>query len=217
MNKLVKSDIYIMKRMIWRKTYPDGDTIVLAKGGDGPLWVSITPYGVDPRIGIDIDLVSNEPDAVSLKDIYDYYRAQDMTRQEWKRTIRAKAFETKYTNLLTDVKGVLQGLSMYLTDIPPKLSIRKDRIWVDATNGTVVVDETRFSGIDYESCLILKVIVGAGGNWVSRSEMQKSEPHLLDVGRIDRKINHLQDNHKAVGSLIERSRKGFRIDPNMFR
>ena len=213
---MLAADRDTMKRFIWRKTYPAGDAFILANGGDGPIGVFVTPVGDDPRTGIDIDIATNQPDAVTLKDVYDYYRNQDMTWEEWSRNIMAEVVERRHAELLADVRDVLQRLAKYAEDAPQAVSVRKPRISVDAAGGTVMVDDTTFSGIDYESCLIVKVLVEARGNWVSRREMQQVEPYLKDVARIDRKIDHIQENHKAVGGLIERQSKGFRIGPQMF-
>lgn len=248
MKAMQSVDRDIMKRFIWRKTYPAGDTFTWANGGDGPIVVSVTPIGDDPRTGIDIeiavallpqgrrssgqtsrpasrDCVSSSASpfgdddlclAVTLKDVYDYYRTQDMTWEEWSRYIRADVFGRRYAELLGDVKDVSQILAKYSGGVSEVVVKSQPRISVDAGSGAVVVDDSMFSGIDYESCLIVKVLVEASGNWVSRREMQESEPQLQLVARIDRKIDHIQENHKAVGGLIERQSKGFRIRPQMF-
>lgn len=215
-NTMLAADRETMKRFIWRKTYPAGDSFIWANGGDGPIGVFVTPIGDDPRTGIDIDIATNEPDAVRLRDVYDYYRTQDMIWEEWSRNIMAEVIERRHAELLADVRDVLQRLAKYAGEAPQSISVRKPRISVDTVGGTIVVDDTTFSGIDCESCLIVKVLVEARGNWVSRREMQESEPHLQLVARIDRKIDYLQENHKAVGGLIERQSKGFRIRPQMF-
>lgn len=216
MKSMLAADRETMKRFIWRRTYPDGDAFLWANGGDGPIGVFVTPIGDDPRTGIDIDIATNEPNAVRLRDVYDYYRTQDVTWEEWSRHIMAEVIERRHAELLADVRDVVQRLAKYAADAPQVVSVRKPRIFVDAVGGIIVVDDTTFSGIDYESCLIVKVLVEAKGNWVSRREMQESEPNLQLVARIDRKIDHLTENHKAVGGLIERKSKGFRIRPQMF-
>src|SRR5580704_17152330 len=99
-------DRAIMERFIWRKTYPAGDTIIWANGGDGPMVVSETPFGDDPLTGIDVEIVANEPDAVTLRDVYNYYRCQDTTWEEWSGKIRAENVERRYAELLGDLKDV---------------------------------------------------------------------------------------------------------------
>ena len=49
-NSMLAADRDIMKRFIWQKTYPDGDTFIWANGGDGLLMVSVTPWVMIPEL-----------------------------------------------------------------------------------------------------------------------------------------------------------------------
>lgn len=216
MNTMYAADRDIMKRAIWRKTYPNGETIVLANGEDGPLLVRITPVGNDPRSGIDVEIATNEPDAVTLKEIYEYYRRQDVTWEEWSTKIKNETLVKQHQQLVSEVKGVVQCFAKYSDHVPQIASAKKPRITVDEGSGTIEVDGTIFSGIDYHDCLIVKGLVNAKGNWLSRSEMQTNETQLKCLARIDRRIDYIQENHKAIGNLIERQTKGYRILPHMF-
>jgi hypothetical protein len=212
------ADKKIMKRFIWRQTYPEGETIVLANGAEGPLWVTITPLGDDPRIGIELEIESNEPDAVDLRVIYEYYRSKDMTWEEWDKNIKHEIIAVKYEKLLRAGQDHALVVSECSGHIPQVRREVKPRITVDAGAGIIWVDDAKIVGLDYEDCLIVKVLVEAKGNWVSSNEMRQSEPHLAPVKRIDRKIDRLQANSNVnvIGNLIERSPKGYRITPSMF-
>jgi hypothetical protein len=93
-------DQYIMKRFIWKRIPPDGETIILAAGGDGVVTAHITPLGDDPKVWIDIEFCSNDPEWVTLKMIYDYYRREDMTWADWKQNLQNERAASRYKELV---------------------------------------------------------------------------------------------------------------------
>jgi hypothetical protein len=209
-------DMQIMKRFIWRCIFPDEVMVVLAQGGDGegPVTAHLTPLGDDPRMGIDVELHSNLPEYVTLREVYDYYRAQDMTHAEWKRNLMGELAAMRYKALAAEVGQLAAKHSGMSAPCPAR---KNARIVVDAPAGTIEVDERIFGGIDYHDCLIVKALVKARGNWMSRAEMQEEEPQLQAEDRLDRRINRkIKQNHKLIGDLIETSNKGYRIKPFMF-
>jgi hypothetical protein len=96
--------------------------------------------------------------------------------------------------------------------VPP----RSARISVDVLAGTITIDTTTFAGIEYHDCLILKVLIQARGNWMSRTDMQGQETPLANVPRIDRNISALRQSVPALDAIIESGPRGFRITPRMF-
>jgi len=60
--------------------------VILANGADGPAWADLTPLWDDER-GWDLHFETNLPEWVTLVRIYDHFREQDMTAQEWKAAV----------------------------------------------------------------------------------------------------------------------------------
>lgn len=75
-----------MERFICDRIRTDRTRIVLADGGDGPAWVDLILLLGDDG---DFDLViqTNEPDAFSLRDVYEHFRRQERTSWEREREL----------------------------------------------------------------------------------------------------------------------------------
>jgi hypothetical protein len=221
MDEFYRIDKQIMKRCIWKCIYPDEVTVVLADGGDGPVLAHLTPLGDDPRVGVDVELRTNLPEYVTLREVYDHYRAQDMTHAEWKRNTMNELAAMRYRDLPAELGPLVALVGQFAAKhsgiSPPCPAPKGPRIVVDEAAETIEVDGIRFAGIEYCDCLIVKELVKARGNWVSAADMHQSEPRLREYGRIDRRINkHIKRDHRVIGNLIETSGKGSRIKPFMF-
>lgn len=59
--------------------------IYLTQGGGGEdIYADLYPM-IDDMGGCDLQIETNEPETGGLNDVYEYYRHQDMTYEEWKR------------------------------------------------------------------------------------------------------------------------------------
>jgi hypothetical protein len=90
-----------MKRFIWKRIPPEGETIVLADGGDGPVAAHITPLGDDPQVWIDIEFSSTLPEWVTLETIYHYYRQEDLTWADWREQVMNDWAASRYKELVS--------------------------------------------------------------------------------------------------------------------
>jgi hypothetical protein len=113
----------IMKRFIWKRIPPDGETIVLADGGDGPVVAQVAPLGDDPQIGIDVEFTSNLPEWVTLETIYDYYRREGMTWAKWKERVLNEWAACRYKELVS--RGI-QLFAEHSSTAAKALSTRMD-------------------------------------------------------------------------------------------
>ena len=85
----VLADSRRMENFICERIPPDHPTrIVLADGGDGPLWVDLLATW-DYDGDCDLLIETNEPDAFGLREVYEHLRRQEMTGWEWEREIAA--------------------------------------------------------------------------------------------------------------------------------
>ena len=48
--KLYRADKAIMERFVWEQVFPEGASIILANGGDGPLCADVIPLGDGARV-----------------------------------------------------------------------------------------------------------------------------------------------------------------------
>ena len=205
-------DRQIMTRFVWNQVWPDGETVILAKGGDGLVVAIIIPVG-DGRTGYELEITTNCPEWATLQEIYEFYRCKDMTFAESQKQFRNELIVSRCQKLFDEGSRLFPeriGVPQHRKDAKPP------RITVDAKGGYVVIDNVTYGGIDVFDCLILRALVNAKGNWVSRAEMQQAEPQLKNEGRIDRRIKKLRKAYPLLHTLIEPLSKGYRINPSMF-
>lgn len=74
-----------MMRFICERIPADGTTVILADAGGGePAWADLYPSW-DDEAGWDLRIETNEPEWVGLKEVYDHFRRQEVTWEEWGR------------------------------------------------------------------------------------------------------------------------------------
>lgn len=209
----IRHENQVMKRFIAMYLPPGGETIILADGGDGPVAARIeVAYYTDDYIELEIS--TNLPEWVTLERIYNYYRAMDMTESERKGRRACEVADSRYRQLVTEC------LRLFAPHLPSRIQVvepKRSRVSADAKEGILRIDEDRFAGVDYYDCLIVKTLVKAKGNVMSRREMQQMEPALRDEGRIDRRVRKLKEKYKQLDAVLEVvPNKGYRIRPGMF-
>lgn len=95
-----------MKNFIGERLPPDTTTrIVLADGGDGPLWADLLPIWDDDG-DCDLFIETNEPDAVGLRAMYLHFRREEMTG--WEREGELASDFNRWK--LRDLERVMAGL-----------------------------------------------------------------------------------------------------------
>lgn len=94
----ITSDNRKMKQFIGERISPDGTSIVLADGGDGPAWVDLIPLWNEEG-ECDLVLDTNEPDAFGLREVYDHFRRKELTGWEWERELAAERNRWKVRKL----------------------------------------------------------------------------------------------------------------------
>lgn len=77
-----------MTRYICLRIPPDGTRVILTSSGeDGPaIYADLTPL-FEAEEGWHLDIISNEPEWATLKQVYEYFRHSDMTKDEWRREV----------------------------------------------------------------------------------------------------------------------------------
>jgi hypothetical protein len=106
-----RADREIMKRFVWRRIYPEEVTVELAHGGDDeePVRAHVVPLGDDPGVGIGLEITSNLPEYVTLRQVYGHFRAQDMTHAEWERNEMNEVAVQRYQDLVARGKQLFAG------------------------------------------------------------------------------------------------------------
>lgn len=84
-----QADRHRMKAFIAARLPEEGCRVVLAEGEGGEVWAELNPIW-DHEDGWDLHWETNEPDAIGLREIYDHFRWQDMTVQEWRRELAVR-------------------------------------------------------------------------------------------------------------------------------
>jgi excisionase family DNA binding protein len=131
----IQSDKRKMIDFICERIRPDTPTrIVLADGADGPLWVDLDPVW-DEDGGCELFIETNEPDAVGLREVYEYFRRKEMTFWEWEREIANGINRWKIRDLEREV-GRLRATNMASTSSPTRVPMQTDR------KSTLTVSET---------------------------------------------------------------------------
>lgn len=98
-----------------------------------------------------------------------------------------------------------------LGDAAPDEVPEAPRVWVNAADGQLVVDGVRHA-LDPVHLAIFDCLLRAGGACLSRKDMRGMNPKLNDEDRLDRVIDKLRRDNKALGRLIKSvGGKGYRI------
>lgn len=96
-------------------------------------------------------------------------------------------------------------------DATPDEMPEAPRVWVNVADGQLVVDGVRHS-LDPVHLAIFDCLLRAGGACLSRKDMRAMSPKLNDEDRLDRVIDKLRRDNKALGRLIKSvGGKGYRI------
>jgi hypothetical protein len=211
--KDLKREDQIVKRFIAMYLPPDGETIIVADGGDGPVVAQIEVlYCTDEYIELEIS--TNLPEWATLRRIYDYYRAKDMTDSERKERAANEFAASRYKEL---VAGCAR---LFASHMPNRIQVaapKSPRVSVNERLRIIQIDEVQLGSVDYYDCLIVKALVKAKGTVMSRREMQHAERALEIESRIDRRVTKLKATYNQLDAIIEVvNNKGYRIRPDMF-
>ncbi len=85
----LQSDRTKMVRFICERIPADGTTVILVDDGGEPAWADLYPSW-DDEGGWDLRIETNEPEWVGLKEVYDLFRRQEVTWEEWEREIQGE-------------------------------------------------------------------------------------------------------------------------------
>lgn len=81
------ADTQKMTNYICNRLPPEGLSVCLADGPEGgPIWADLLPTW-DDKYGWELLIESNEPEWVSLQEVYAHFRRKDMTTLEWHQAI----------------------------------------------------------------------------------------------------------------------------------
>src|SRR4051794_36837958 len=93
-----------MERHVCERIPSDGTRVVLAAGEEGESWADLSPVWVTGR-GWELHMERSD-EGVSLQEVYDHFRRQEMTHAEWWRDFWWALDRTK----ATEGEGVIGGL-----------------------------------------------------------------------------------------------------------
>lgn len=75
-----------MTKYVCERIPDDGVQIELAEGEGGPLWADLLPTW-DDEYGWDLLIETNEPEWVSVEEVYNYFRREEQTYLEWQQEL----------------------------------------------------------------------------------------------------------------------------------
>jgi hypothetical protein len=205
---------------------PDGEAmLVLASGPGGGVSAFVSVEGDG------LDIISNCPEWVSVREVYEHLRWEAMPAWEQWECLRAcrstPTPDTRLERLADRFESVLSGLvgaaptsptgritagcGVETTTSNEAAGNTDNKLQVIEAEGVVVLGSCRFV-LEPEYIAIISCLLSANGGWVSQGEMKANKKVLQPFIRLDRTIRKLKRDYRTIAKGIEAERgRGFRL------
>jgi hypothetical protein len=115
------SDEKQMERYICERLTKDPTRVILASGEDGVSWADLYPIWIDDETGWVLDMETSD-EQVTLEEVYDHFRRQEMTLAEWWREFERQMDQSRILTLEEEIRH----LRAKVAEDPPRVLTAHD-------------------------------------------------------------------------------------------